>query len=202
MPPRFPAAFRPPAFACWPSCPARGLRPSCDRPTTPPSARTRTGFPCSARVRPGRGGRPLYPGGGGVHATDPRSTVAACRFSTASPCHPGTTNRPGELGLTGHQQGFTGVRPTSLPLACGPSAEPAPSGFPLKLRTPASRTRKRTSGWGQVSNTDQKSRLRHHRTSTDGLTHNVRPRVAISLPIVPRLGDVRRAGGLVRYRHV
>jgi len=32
----FPAAFRPPAFACWASCPARGFRPSYDRPTAPP----------------------------------------------------------------------------------------------------------------------------------------------------------------------
>jgi len=99
MLPRFPAAFRPPAFACWASCPAGGLRPSCDRPTAPPSARTPTGFPCSARVRPGRGGRPLYPGGSGVHATVPRSAVAACRFPAASPCHPGLATRPGELEL-------------------------------------------------------------------------------------------------------
>src|SRR5262249_17402418 len=35
-PPRFPAAFRPPAFACWASLPARELRPSYDRPTGPP----------------------------------------------------------------------------------------------------------------------------------------------------------------------
>ena len=34
---RFPAAFRPPAFASWASCPARGLRPSYDRPTAPPA---------------------------------------------------------------------------------------------------------------------------------------------------------------------
>jgi hypothetical protein len=130
MLPRFPAAFRPPAFAYWASCPARGFRPSHDRPTTPPSARTRTGFPCSARVRPSWGGRPLYPGGGGVPTTVPRSTVAACRFPAASPCHPGVATRPGELVLTGHHQGFTGIRPSSLPLTCGPGTEPAPLGFP------------------------------------------------------------------------
>jgi len=33
----FPAAFRPPAFASWASCPAQGLRPSYDRPTAPPA---------------------------------------------------------------------------------------------------------------------------------------------------------------------
>jgi len=34
--PRFPAAFRPPAFASWASCPAREFRPTYDRPTSPP----------------------------------------------------------------------------------------------------------------------------------------------------------------------
>ena len=35
-----------PAFASWASCPARGFRPSYDRPTVPPeAARTRAGFP-------------------------------------------------------------------------------------------------------------------------------------------------------------
>jgi hypothetical protein len=34
----FPAAFRPPAFASWASCPARGFRPSYDRPTALASA--------------------------------------------------------------------------------------------------------------------------------------------------------------------
>jgi hypothetical protein len=37
---RFPAAFRPPAFASWASCPGRDFRPSYDRPTAPPSGRT------------------------------------------------------------------------------------------------------------------------------------------------------------------
>jgi len=59
----FPAAFRPPALASWASCPARGLRPSYDRPTAPRAARTRAGFPCSARVRRGRGRAPSVPRG-------------------------------------------------------------------------------------------------------------------------------------------
>jgi hypothetical protein len=33
---RFPAAFRPPAFTSWASCPAREFSPSYDRPTCPP----------------------------------------------------------------------------------------------------------------------------------------------------------------------
>jgi hypothetical protein len=76
------------------------------------------------------GWAPSIPGGSGVHATVPRSAVAACRFPAASPGHPGLATRPGELGLTGHHRGFTGIRPSSLPLACGPGTEPAPLGFP------------------------------------------------------------------------
>ena len=34
---RFPAAFRPPAFAFWAPCPARDFRPSYDRPTARPA---------------------------------------------------------------------------------------------------------------------------------------------------------------------
>src|SRR5258708_8041976 len=34
---RFPAAFRPPAFAFWAPCPARGFRPPYGRPTAPPA---------------------------------------------------------------------------------------------------------------------------------------------------------------------
>src|SRR5262249_60509845 len=38
---RFPAAFRPPAFASWAPCPARGFRPHYSRPTAT-GAHTRT----------------------------------------------------------------------------------------------------------------------------------------------------------------
>jgi len=37
MRPRFPAAFRPPAFASWAPCPARDFRPPYGRPTAPPA---------------------------------------------------------------------------------------------------------------------------------------------------------------------
>ena len=56
---------------------------------------TLTGFPRSARMRCGRAGCPLYPGGDGVPATIGASAVAVCRLTTAGPCHPGTASRPG-----------------------------------------------------------------------------------------------------------
>jgi hypothetical protein len=51
-------------------------------------SRTLTGFPRSPYARHGRGGRPLYPETSGVHATDKKSPVAACRSSTARPYTP------------------------------------------------------------------------------------------------------------------
>ena len=76
------------------------------------------------------GWAPSIPRGRRCSRDRPGSAVAACRFPAASPCHRGLATRPGELGLTGHHQGFTGIRPSSLPLTCGTSAEPAPLGFP------------------------------------------------------------------------
>ena len=125
MRPRFPAAFRLPAFASWASCPARGFRPPYGRPTGHPQQRCRTltGFPRSARVRPGPGRAPSIPRGQRCSRPSPLSAAAACRFSTAGPCHPGNAPRPGVLTMTRHQQEFTGSRPT------GPSPHLWPPGW-------------------------------------------------------------------------
>jgi hypothetical protein len=66
---------------------------------------TRTGFPRFACMRYGRGGCPLYPGGGGVPATGETSPVAACRFSTASPCHPALQPASGSCSNEAYEPG-------------------------------------------------------------------------------------------------
>ena len=71
--------------------------------------------------------------------------------------------------VTRHHQGFTGIRPSSLPLTCDPGTDTGALGLSPELHTPASRTRRRMSGRGQVPNTDPKSHIRHHRTSTTDL---------------------------------
>ena len=54
-----------------PSCSRRGVRPSSRSAyRTSSAARTPTGFPRSTRARHDRGGRPLYPGDGGVLPAD------------------------------------------------------------------------------------------------------------------------------------
>src|SRR5690606_23685474 len=60
---RFPAAFRPPAFASWAILfPPRNQRPSRSAFQTVVAARTSTGFPRSACARRDRVGCLLYPG--------------------------------------------------------------------------------------------------------------------------------------------
>lgn len=92
--------------------------------------RTRARFPCSARLRPGWGGCPLYSGDDGVHATVAWSSVAACRLSTARSLQPRWSYPSQGLTMTKHQRGFTVIHPASLPLACSPRTEREPLGFP------------------------------------------------------------------------
>ena len=173
----FPAAFRPPASASWASCPARGFRPSCDRPTAPRRARTRAGFPCSARARCGWGRAPSIPRGRRcLHGQVP-SLTAACRLPAAGPCHPGTTTRPGESSSRGISEGSLAFAPSSLPLACGPWTERGPSGFPLSFTPRLNRTQRRMSGRGRASALPRVTSSASL-TSSDALTHCARPHVA------------------------
>ena len=88
--------------------------------------RTRAGFPRSTCARPGRGGCRLYPGGGGVHATDQVTLVAACRFSAASPCTPAPQSIYPGLTLTRRHRRFTHVHPSDLPLTRSPRMDRGP----------------------------------------------------------------------------
>jgi len=63
-------------------------------PPTQKAWRTPTGFPCSARMRPGWGWVPSVPRGRRCPHGRTQSLAAACRLPTAGPCHPGIANRP------------------------------------------------------------------------------------------------------------
>jgi hypothetical protein len=180
----FPATFRLPAFASWASCSRQwswapltvGL-PALAPGPSPTTYRTLTGFPCSARVRPGWGWVPSIPRGWRCPHGRECSTSAACRIATAKSlparhCYPTRT-----VMLTRHQRGFPVSHPMpSVPLACGPRTERGPLGFPVSFAP--SRYRPRTSRWGRVLDTDPRSRRRHCRPPSNGLTHYVRPHVA------------------------
>jgi hypothetical protein len=65
----------------------------------------------------------------------PRSPGVASRLSTPGPA--AAAYMPSHsLNLTGHRQGFTHVRPSSLPLTCGSSMAEAPLGLNAQLHTP------------------------------------------------------------------
>jgi hypothetical protein len=106
-----------------------------------------------------------------------RSPLAASSNGQAlSPWYP--SRRPG-LEITRHQQGFTCVHPSGLPLArCSPGRNGGPSAFFPGLRTPTDRTRGRTPERGSISNTDRELRTRHNRPPTCEFTRHTRPRVA------------------------
>jgi hypothetical protein len=121
---RFPAAFRPPAFASWAPCPARDFRPSHDRPTARP-ALTRA---CRAdldevytfrthETRTGPGA--LYTPGATVSAG--RRPIHGRRLPPLSgrPLAPRYNDPARDVSVTRHQQGFPGSRPVPvLPLTC------------------------------------------------------------------------------------
>ena len=71
-----------------------GLPPDLRIPA--PARRTLGEVPRSARMRPGPGRAPSIPRGRRCPLAIAGSVAAACRLSTAGPCHPGTTIQPGE----------------------------------------------------------------------------------------------------------
>jgi hypothetical protein len=149
---RFPVAFRLPAFASRSSCSRRGVGPSLRSAyrARPKARRTPTGLPRSARVSCDRGGCPLYPEDGGAPSGQVVSLTGACRFSAASPCTPlqhpilrGSASR----GINGGSSNSP-VRPFPSPVAA--RMERAALGLSPELRTPPTRSRRRTSRWGQA----------------------------------------------------
>jgi hypothetical protein len=131
---RFPAAFRPPAFAS--RAILRPPRNSAFLTVDPPdTARTSTGLSRSARARCDRIGRPLHPG----------TAVLSWPHQPLRPA-PAASQRPVLLtryrlppcGLNDDeaQRGFTHVRPPDLPLTCSPRVERGPLGLNPGLRTP------------------------------------------------------------------
>ena len=74
-----------------------------------------------------------------------------------------SANPTWDVMRTRHRQGFNVVHPSGLPLTCDTRSEQAPLGFPLS--SAPSRYRPRTSGRGQVWNTDRVTSSATRRTS-------------------------------------
>ena len=151
--PRFPASFRPPAFASWASCSRQGVEPSSRSAYHHQRWRTRTGLPRSPRMRYSRVGCPLDPGGDGVHTVIDESLTAVCRLSAASPF-------------------VSPVLTFGLPLTCSPRTVREPLGFSLSF-APGNYS-PRTSGRGPISDTDRELRLGHLHPTSNRRTHSTR----------------------------
>ena len=172
----FPAAFRLPAFASWASCPARGFRPSYDRPTAPACAdpsgvsmfRTR-----EMRLGPGA----LYTPGTAVPSrpgTFPDRRLPPPSGRSLSPRY----HYPSRgVFVTRHQRGFTGVRPIQPSPRLWPPDGTGTLGLSPELHTPLSRTQRRMSGRGRASALPEVTSSASL-TSPDALTHRERPHVA------------------------
>ena len=161
---RFPAAFRPPAFASRSPCSRPGTGPSSRsayRP--PPGARTRTGFPRFTPARYDRGGCPLYPGDSGAPPGRMPCPAGACRFPAASPCTPHPHPTSGAPQSRGINEGSRDSPVRSAPHLWPPGWDGRPLGFPL-CSAPRCHQR-RTTGRGRAVSTRPELRDRHSRPS-------------------------------------
>ena len=143
--------------------PAKGFRPSCDRPTGPHSPDP-TGFPRSAHPRLGRIGRPLHPGASGALTADLASSVAACRlFQRPGPITPVHFPSPGaahyETSTRVHSR--SPARPSPRPVA-PPDGTRALGLLPWASH-PNRQDLRRTPGRGRASSTRPKLRVRRRR---------------------------------------
>ena len=113
--PRFPVAFRPPAFACWASCPAEEFRSPHGRPTRQPAPGPRRGFHVPhIRVTAGLGAL-FTPRPSGALTAGPIPPAAARPSSRGQALLPRSSSHLPELSITRRHQGFTRVHPPGLP---------------------------------------------------------------------------------------
>ena len=117
-------------------------------------ARTRTGFPRSARVRPGWVGRPLYPGSDGAHTAGSHARPPPAASQRPAPATPAPHTVPGCFC----NEASTRIHSRS-PFQPSPHLWPpdgaAALGLSPELHTPGHQIPRRMSGRGQITGTDQ-----------------------------------------------
>jgi hypothetical protein len=156
-PPRFPVAFRLPAFASRSSCSRRGIRPSL-RSAYRMSVRTSTGLPRSARVRCDRGGSPLYPEDGGAQPGHVRLHGRHPPLPSGQSLFPAPASHLAGATVTRHQRGFTRLTRPVFPSPVAARVERAALGLSPGLRTPPTKSRTTHAGVG----TGHRARARNY----------------------------------------
>jgi len=160
---RFPAAFRPPAFASrviphpprdsaflTVGLPGRPSRPGPLRGYHVPHDRDATGVGASSTP--------------GTAVLSRRSDLLRRRLPLLSgqSLHSAKTSHQAKLTITRHRSEVHVLHPSGLLLACGPWMEQGPSGFPRG--SAPRRYQRRTPEWRQAQSTDPELRCRRHQS--------------------------------------
>jgi hypothetical protein len=140
--------------------PARGLGLPHGRLTGPNGSGPRRGYRVPhARAAAGVGAS-YTPRTAMLTRSTPRLRPAPAAFSAASPYTPLQHPISGASDNEASTKVYA-IHPSGLPLACGLRMERAPLGFSPELRTPPTKSRRRTSGWGRALSTSPGQRSRH-----------------------------------------
>jgi hypothetical protein len=194
---RFPAAFRPPAFASRSSDSRRGVGPSL-RSAYRPEGRTATGLPRSARMSCDRVGCPLYPEDGGAHPGLSRLLSRRLPLLGGQSLHPAPTSHPTRYCFTRHQRGFKRFTRPVFPSPVTPGWNGRPWAFPRASHpagsTPATHvevgTGHRARAWNyslNITSADPPIRVVHSQRATSRRTtrRSRRRRRAIGSRVAP-----------------
>jgi len=195
---RFPAAFRLPSFASWPSCPATDIRVPRGPPTSgrsSPPDRDGVSMFRTGEIRPVPGA-PYTPGPWCSHGRH-RNPGHHCRLPAAGPVLRCRIPSP-EFWVT-KLTGVHLIRPSGLSLACNRRMEHRSLGF-LPGFTPR-RCQRRMPGAGTSVEHSLGANCRTSDLHSSNLTHTVRPHVAPRCPSGrARRGRSARARRVRRWR--
>jgi len=176
---RFPAAFRPPAFASRVFLRPLGIPLPLRSAYRQISRRTPSGLSRSACDRYDRGGRPLNPGDGGALPASQIRLAGTRRLATAGPYSPASRNPPARVLMTRRHRGFTHVHPSGLPQPVTPGWNRSPSAFP-RASHPTVTHDARRGGDGPLRTGPGATPSTSIDPPSTSSTHHMRPRVALS----------------------
>ena len=197
---RFPVAFPLPAFASRSSDTRRGIGPSLRSayraaPTVRPDPDGVTTFR-THELRPGW--VPSLPRGRRCSSRPSRLLDRHLPLRSGQPLHPAAASHLAGLSVTRHRRGF---KPFTRPVFPSPTA-PGWNGPPLRLspelRTPPTKSQRRTSRWGQaIEHGPGTTRSTSHPLTLQSVVHSQR---ATSRRTTNLSSELERHGGTPPFR--